>query len=70
MYLALNGCILKVMHQNSSRTQQLSGDKFGLEFIDFIISNEFDASKIRQFFICIAKFILTKENSMFYIICV
>lgn len=28
---------------NSSHTQQLFGDNFGLKFIDFIIRNEFDA---------------------------
>jgi hypothetical protein len=29
-----------------SRRQQLSGDNFGLKFIDVVISDEFNASKL------------------------
>ena len=33
-----------------SRTQQLFGENFVLKFIDFIITNEFDASNLQQNF--------------------
>jgi hypothetical protein len=41
MYLALDGYWR--WSDNLSRTHQLSGDNFQLKFIDFIISDEFDA---------------------------